>query len=110
MARVHRGCEESSFYFKPQIPLENLPISWRGDILAPEIFGFLPSARSRAIYFLVCIDHFCRWVELSAAFLMREEEAIPLLGDVFTPHHGMPSVVLSENGPQLIAEVLCNLW
>ncbi|KAL8434698.1 hypothetical protein Efla_007643 [Eimeria flavescens] len=53
------------------------------------------------------IDHLSRWVELKRALPhVREEEAFALLRDVWIPHHEVPRVVLSDNGPQFIAEVV----
>lgn len=89
-----------------RIPAAKLPIGWPGDILAMDIFGPLRKARSGARYVLVCIDHFSRWVEMAAFPCIREQEVAQFLRDVWIPHHGVPRVVLSDNGPQFIAEML----
>ena len=118
MGYTQQGCEESYSYLHPmldrgvlksQVPLGKLPIGWPGDILAMDIFGPLPTARSGARYVLVCIDHFSRWVELAALSQVREDEVMAFLRDAWIPHHGVSRVVLSDNRPQFIAVVLRNL-
>ncbi|KAL8269195.1 hypothetical protein Esti_006882 [Eimeria stiedai] len=67
------------------------------------------SPRSEARYALVGIDHLSRRVELAALSRVREEEVVTFLLDVWIPHHGVPQVVLSDNGPQFVAEVVKTL-
>ena len=74
-----------------------------------DIFGPLPTTRSAERWVLVCIAHFSRWLELAALSRVRGDEVMAFLRDVWTPHYGVPRIVLSDNGPQFIAEVLRNL-
>ena len=108
--RICMHCwSQSRGALKSHVPLGKLPIGWPGGILAMDIFGPLPTARSGARYVLACIDHFSRWVQLAALPRMREEKVMAFSRDVWIPHHGVPRVVLSDNGPQFIAGVLRNL-
>ena len=77
--------------------------------MAMDIFGPLPTARSGARYILVCIDHFTRWVELTPLKRIREEEVVEFLRDRWITQHGVPRVIISDNGRQFIAEVVRNL-
>ena len=111
--KILRTCihcwSQSRGVLKSQVPLGELPLGWPGDILAMDFFGPLPTTMPWARDVLVCIDHFSRWVELAALSRLREEEVMAFLRDIWIPHHGVPKVVLSDNGPQFIAEVLRSL-
>ncbi|KAL8440062.1 hypothetical protein Efla_004046 [Eimeria flavescens] len=83
-----------------------MPVGWPGDRLALGLFGPLPTARSGAKYILVGIEHYSRWVELKALQQIADEEVLAFLRDVWIPHHGVPRMVLSANGPQSYPRVL----
>ena len=74
-----------------------------------DVFGPLSTARSGASFILVCIDHFSRWVEMTALARVIDDQVAKFLRAVWIPHHDVPRLILSENGPQFISEVLRNL-
>ena len=90
-------------------PQAKLPLGWPGDVLAMDVFGLLSTARSGARFVLACIDHFSRWIEVIALARVTEGQVVKPLRDVWTHHHGVPRLILSDNGPQFISEVLRNL-
>ena len=77
--------------------------------MAMDIFGPLPKTQSGNRFILVCIDHFSRWVELTALSRIREQDVAEVLRDRWIPNHGVPRVILSDNGRQFVSEVIRNL-
>ena len=74
-----------------------------------DVFGPLSTARSGERFILVCIDHFSRWVEMIALARVTEDQVVKLLRDVWIPHHDVPRLIISDNGPQFISEAVLNL-
>ena len=92
-----------------QVPQAKPPLGWPGEVPALYAFGPLSTARSGARLILVCMDHFSRWVEMTALARATKDHVVKFLRDVWIPHHGMPRLILSDNGRQFISEVLRNL-
>lgn len=71
-----------------------------------DIFGPLTPTASGSRFVLVLIDHFTRWVNISAAKRMTVDEVTRVLLEQWIPAHGVPGTLLSDNGPQFVAEAL----
>ena len=70
-----------------QVPQAKLPLGWPGDVLGIDAFGPLRTARSGARFILVCIDHFSRWVEMTALARVAKDQVVKFLRDVRIPHN-----------------------
>ena len=89
-----------------KLPLCSLPRGWPGEVLAMDLFGPLPKTPRGSTVILVFIDHFTRWVEPVALKKAEVSDVVSCLRDVWMPKHGVPAVLLSDNGPQFVAAVL----
>jgi len=50
------------------------------------------------------VDYFSRWIEIARLSNQTSEEVILHTRSMFA-HHGIPEVVVSDNGPQFSAEL-----
>ena len=71
-----------------------------------DLFGPLPKTKEGNVFILVLIDHFSRWVELVPLRKAEVSDVILVLRDVWMPRHGVPAVLLSDNGPQFTAGIV----
>ena len=109
ITKVTKTCVQYRQYAKggpKKIPLRLLPRGWSGDVAAMDLFGPLPKTNRGATIILVLIDPFTKWV--GPIVLKRAEvpDVIARLRDIWMPRRGVPAVLLSDNGPQLVAAVL----
>ena len=89
-----------------EIPMRTLPRGWPGEVVAMDLFGPLPRTARGATVILVLIDHFTRWAEPVALRKAEVSDVVACLLEVWMPRHGVPAVLLSDNGPQFVAAVL----
>ncbi|PHJ20671.1 gag-pol fusion protein [Cystoisospora suis] len=87
-------------------PMRALPRGWPGEVVAMYMFGPLTETTRGATIILVLIDHFTRWVELTALRKVEVTDVVSCLRDRWVPQHGVPAALLSDNGPQFVATVL----
>ena len=89
-----------------EIPMRTLPRGWPGEVVAMDLFGPLPRTARGATVILVMIDHFTRWAEPVALRKAEVSDVVACLLEVWMPRHGVPAILLSDNGPQFVAAVL----
>ena len=83
-----------------------LPKGWPGEVVAMDLFGPLPRTARGATIILVMMDHFTRWAEPVALRKAEVSDVVACLLEVWMPRHGVPAVLLSDNGPQFASTVL----
>ena len=67
-----------------------------------DIVGPLYTTRKNNQYIIVLVDYFTGWVEARPLQSTESSEVISFLLDVFS-RHGIPEVVIEDNGPQFIS-------
>ena len=58
------------------------------------------------MYILVLIDHFSRWAEPIPLRKTEVADVVHCLKEIWMPKHGVPAILLSDNGPQFAAGCL----
>ena len=86
--------------------MRTLPRGWPGEVVAMDLFGPLPRTARGATVILVMMDHFTRWAEPVALRKAEVSDVVACLLEVWVPRHGVPAILLSDNGPQFVAAVL----
>lgn len=90
-------------------PPLSLPKGWPGEYVALDIFGKLPTTPRGNAFILVMIDHFSRWVEMVALQTVEAMVVAKAIRDNWIPRHGVPRVLLSDNGRSFVAAVIVRL-
>lgn len=109
VAKVLRTCSQCWQQAKDgarMLPYRTLPRGWPGEVIAMDLFGPLPVTRTGFSLILVIVDHFSRWVDLTALRRAEALDVVNILKERWIPQHGVPRLILSDNGPQFIAEIL----
>lgn len=109
ITKVLKTCVQCWHYVSAgprHIPLKSLPKGWVGEIVAMDLFGPLPKTPRGNTIILVLIDHFSRWAEAVPLKRAEVSDIVWALREVWMPRHGVPAVLLSDNGPQFVAAVL----
>lgn len=91
----------------------SLPIGTPFEVVAMDIFGPLPRTRAGCEYILVLIDHHTRWVELVALAQTTATSVAEALFTRWISRWGVMRALLTDNGPQFVAEVfrrLCSVY
>ncbi|PHJ23293.1 retrovirus-related pol polyprotein from transposon [Cystoisospora suis] len=112
VARVLSTCSQCWQQAKDgarNIPGRTLPKGWPGEVIAMDLFGPLPLSRKGFLLILVIIDHFSRWVDLTALRKAEAADVVEVLRNKWIPQHGVPRLILSDNGPQFVADVVQRL-
>lgn len=104
--RMCTQCWQHSGAKLHKLPKGILPKGWPGEIVAMDLFGPLPTTVRGYTVVLVIIDHFSRWVELAPLRKAEAADVAAILRDRWVPQHGVPQVLLSDNGPQFVSEVI----
>ena len=107
--KVMKTCVQCWQYAKGgprEIPMRTLPRGWPGEVVAMDLFGPLPRTARGATVILVMMDHFTRWAEPVALRKAEVADVVACLVEVWMPRHGVPAILLSDNGPQFVAAVL----
>jgi len=68
-----------------------------------EIIGPLPKTKSKNKYIIVLVDYFTKWVEAEPLTTIESNDVIKFLTRVFS-HHGIPEVLITDNGPQFTSD------
>lgn len=87
-------------------PLGTLPRYWLGEIVALDLIVLLPRTRNGNVFILVSINHYSRWVELTALQKADVAEVVLALRHIWMPEHGVLATIVSGNGPQFMAYVV----
>ena len=69
-----------------------------------DIVGPLPETERGNKFIIVLVDYFTRWIEASPLRNIEAKDVITFLKDVFS-RHGLPEVIISDNGRQFIADI-----
>ncbi|KAL8447563.1 hypothetical protein Emed_004351 [Eimeria media] len=78
-------------------------------LVAVHLFGPLPSPRTRNNHILVLIDHHTRWIELVPLHSPTAAQVAQAIFNEWISRWGVPRALLSDNGPQLTADLLKQL-
>jgi len=68
-----------------------------------DIVGPLPRSIKGNLYIIVLVDYLTKWVEAEATSKVESEDVISFLSKVFS-RHGIPEVLVTDNGPQFRSE------
>lgn len=71
-----------------------------------DLFGPLLKIESNKIFLLVLIDYFLRWVKPIALRRAEVADVVSALKQVKMPPHGVPAILLLNNGPQFTASAV----
>ena len=88
-------CKNSSQGVQPLIPSRLPKLPWQK--VGTDLFEF-----NKSTYLLV-VDYYSRWIETARLNRTTSEDVIQLTSSIFA-RHGIPEVVVSDNGPQFSAE------
>lgn len=78
------------------------------DTVGIDIFGPLPQTVRRQRWIIVCIDHFTKWVELTAVTNIKSETVAEILHQLVT-RFGCPRRILTDRGAQFISRSIRDL-
>lgn len=74
-----------------------------------DIMGPFPPTFRRKRYLLVIVDYFTRWVEFFALRQTTATDIVQILVNEIVCRYGVPSYILSDNGPQFIAHLFTEM-
>jgi len=74
-------------------------------VVASDIFGPLPRTKRGNRFVLVFIDHFTKWPVIIPAKTITAEQFVTHFHDKWITAYGCPSRLLTDGGPQFIADV-----
>lgn len=99
-----RSCQQFKYNNIPLAnPLQTHVVSEPWHTIGIDIMGPFPTTARKKRFLLVLVDYFTRWIEV---FPLRRTTSIDiaqiLINEVFS-RYGMPTFILSDNGPQFIS-------
>ena len=90
-------------------PKAMLPTGSPGEVIAMDFFGPLPKTNRNNRFILVIIDHFTRWVLVEALKDAKAHSVTKTILDRWIPTHGLPRIILSDNGPHFRSKTTTQL-
>lgn len=96
--RINPGRERRQGLLKPYV------VTRRGQLVAMDYFGPLPSTRNRKVYVLVIVDHLTKFIVATATTTNTAEETVRAMHSAFC-QFGFPEALLSDNGPHFVANL-----
>ena len=90
-------------------PKSMLPTGSPGEVVAMDFFGPLPITKRNNRFILVIIDHFTRWVLVEPLKDAKAHSVTRTIIDRWIPTHGLPRIILSDNGPHFRSRTTTNL-
>ncbi|GJY46616.1 reverse transcriptase domain-containing protein [Tanacetum coccineum] len=99
-------------------PIPRLPKTHMTSIMAPwpfyqwgmDILGPLTPARGGAKFVIVAIDYFTKWIEAKPLIKITGKEVIRFVMDNIICRFGLPRIIVTDNGAQLVDELPNVLW
>ena len=79
------------------------------ELLTMDILGPLKISKNGFKYILVCVDHFTSWVEAAPMKTMTAKEVVEVFFKIMISRHSCPEKVLTDQGRQLVGNVLNDL-
>jgi Integrase zinc binding domain/Integrase core domain len=103
-------CQQFKYDNKPlAMPMQLHTVSEPWHTIGVDLMGPFPTTQTQKEYLFVVVDYFTRWVEM---FPLRNTTATTmantLINEVFC-RYGMPTYILSDNGPQFVAELFTEI-
>ncbi|CAF1481864.1 unnamed protein product [Rotaria sordida] len=100
------SCQQFKYNTQPlSMPMQLHMVTEPWHTIGIDLMGPFPTTQRQKHFLLVIVDYFTRWVEL---FPLRTTTADVIanvvINEVFC-RYGMPTFMLSDNGPQFIAEL-----
>ena len=90
-------------------PKAMLPTGSPGEVIAMDFFGPLPITNRKNRFILVIIDHFTRWVLVEPLRDAKAYSVTKTIIDRWIPTHGLPRIILSDNGPHFRSKTTTQL-
>ena len=90
-------------------PKAMLPTGSPGEVIAMDFFGPLPITNRKNRFILVIIDHFTRWVLVEPLKDAKAHSVTRTIIDRWIPTHGLPRIILSDNGPHFRSKTTTQL-
>ena len=90
-------------------PKAILPTGSPGEVIAMDFFGPLPKTQRKNRFILVIIDHFTRWVLVEPLINAKAYSVVQTIIDRWIPTHGLPRIILSDNGPHFRSKITTKL-
>ena len=99
-------CQQFKYNTQPlSMPMQLHMVNEPWNTVGIDLMGPLPITQRQKQFLLVVVDYFTRWVEI---FPLRTTTADVIanviINEVFC-RYGMPSFILSDNGPQFVADL-----
>jgi len=69
-----------------------------------DIIGPMPTTQNGNKFIIVLVDYFTKWIEASPLKNIEAKDVINFLKEVFS-RHGVPEIIITDNGRQFIADV-----
>ncbi|CAF1539828.1 unnamed protein product [Adineta ricciae] len=99
-------CQQFKYNTQPlSMPLQLHMVTEPWHTIGVDIMGPFPITQRQKQFLLVVVDYFTRWVEVFPLRTTTSNVIANVLVDQVFCRYGMPLYILSDNGPQFIAEL-----
>ncbi|CAF1425819.1 unnamed protein product [Adineta ricciae] len=100
------SCQQFKYNTQPlSMPMQLHMVTEPWHTIGVDIMGPFPITQRQKQYLLVVVDYFTRWVELFPLRTTTSNTIANVLVDQVFCRYGTPFFILSDNGPQFIAEL-----
>ena len=104
------SCQQYKYRNLPTSPPMQLHIvtqPWH--TIGIDIMGPFPPTFRQKKYLLVIVDYFTRWIEIFALRQTTATDIVNILINEVICRYGVPSYILSDNGPQFVAQLFADI-
>ena len=104
------SCQKFKYQNSPTAaPMQVHTVTQPWHTIGIDIMGPFPPTFRKKRYLLVIVDYFTRWVELFALRQTTAPDIVNILVNEIVCRYGVPSYILSDNGPQFIAQLFSEM-
>jgi transposase InsO family protein len=97
-------CQQFKYNNTPTAsPMQLHSVTQPWHTIGVDIMGPFPPTPRQKRYLLVVVDYFTRWVEMFALRTITATDMVNILINEVFCRYGIPSYILSDNGPQFVA-------
>jgi RNase H-like domain found in reverse transcriptase/Reverse transcriptase (RNA-dependent DNA polymerase)/Integrase zinc binding domain/Integrase core domain len=105
-----KSCQQFKYNNAPTAaPMQLHMVTQPWHTIGIDIMGPFPPTFRQKRYLLVIVDYFTRWVELFALRRTTATDIVNILINEVICRYGIPSYILSDNGPQFIADLFSEM-